>query len=152
MNDLVIEKIDDKNYRLAKKDGSKLKDDVRIYKDDTMWHTRINNFVEPAPDFKEACRYILYLYDNADLTDFRLHMDEYKSMRIIDLLNLIADRKNVPSKIWYPMNMSPWDVFVWDEEEMEYWELCEMGDRNHARGGLQVPNHHLNDTIYVIEE
>lgn len=65
-------------------------------------------------------------------------------MKIIDLLNKIAHKENVPKKIKYKMFIEGWDIFTYDEEEQEYY--------NRAGEDLRVPNHHLNDAIEIVEE
>ena len=63
-------------------------------------------------------------------------------MKIIDLLNRIANNQSVPKKIKYKLYMPGYDVFTYNEEEQEYTNGSEC---------LRVPNHHLNDHVEVLE-
>ena len=150
-NELQLKRINDDLYVLVKKDGSKIKDNVTITRyAENCWQVDINtNYTATYDSFVEASEFVLFLYDHADLTDFNIHIDEYKTTTIIELLNKIANNEeDIPRKIWYPMHLSPFDVYEYDALEQEYFTLAD-GDFQES---LQVPNHHLNDTVYIIEE
>ena len=72
--------------------------------------------------------------------------DKRKTITIIELLNLIAAGKKVPKKIDYPMCIKPYNFYTYHKEEMEYINDADPKDF------LSVPNHHLNDYVYIEEE
>ena len=67
-------------------------------------------------------------------------------MKIIDLLNKIANGEDVPKRIRYDMLEKGFDILVYDEDAMEY--RYESDDMVFWR----EPNHHLNDEIEIIED
>ena len=69
-----------------------------------------------------------------------------KKVKIIDLLNCIAQGKMPPKRIKCRLLTPAYRYFTYDEESEEY--ICD----NDSRCFLSVPNHHLNDIVEVIEE
>ena len=65
-------------------------------------------------------------------------------MKVIDLLNKIANGEEVPKKIKYCIYGEEYSTFAYDEKEQEYY--------NDGAGYLSVPNHCLNDEVEIIEE
>ena len=66
-----------------------------------------------------------------------------KKIKIIDLLNKIANGEKVPKKIRYFLYEGNNDIY-------EYWE--EADEYYNGFGFLSVPNHHLNDEAEIIED
>ena len=67
-------------------------------------------------------------------------------MKIIDLLNKIANGEEVPKKIKYNLLEKNYQILVYDEEEQEYRY------ENDYNNFCTFPNHHLNDEVEIIEE
>ena len=75
-------------------------------------------------------------------------VEKIKTIKIIDLWNKIAkaylgSNEYIPKRIKYRMYDEEHSTFTYDEEEYEYYNGEEF---------LSVPNHHLNDTVEIIEE
>ena len=75
-------------------------------------------------------------------------VEKIKTIKIIDLWNKIAkaylgSNEYIPKRIKYRMYDEEHSTFTYDEEEYEYYNGKEF---------LSVPNHHLNDTVEIIEE
>ena len=67
-------------------------------------------------------------------------------MKWIDILNIITKGGNPPYKIKYNLMQEGFQVLIYDKEEMEYryendWNMF-----------VEIPNHHLNDEVEVLEE
>lgn len=67
-------------------------------------------------------------------------------MRWIDILNKIANKEKVPHKIKYNLMLPGYQVLIYDSEEQEYRIENDMNEF------VQIPNHHLNDEVEIIEE
>ena len=64
-------------------------------------------------------------------------------MKVINLLNDIANNKPVPKKIKCFLHEGDNDIFTYIEEEKEY---------HNGYGYMRFPNHHLNDEVEIVEE
>ena len=64
-------------------------------------------------------------------------------MKIIDLLNDIANNKPVPRAIRCFLHEGDNDVFIYLENEQEYYN---------GYGFMRFPNHHLNDEIEILDK
>ena len=69
-----------------------------------------------------------------------------KTIKIIDLLNKIANGEEMPKKITYSLLRDEYKILIYDEEEQEYRYENDYNEFWH------VPNHHLNDEVDIIEE
>ena len=69
-----------------------------------------------------------------------------KTIKIIDLLNKIANGEEMPKKITYSLLRDEYKILIYDEEEQEYRYENDYNEFWH------VPNHHLNDEVEIIEE
>lgn len=67
-------------------------------------------------------------------------------MKVIDLLNKIANGEEMPKKITYSLLRDEYKILIYDEEEQEYRYENDYNEFWH------VPNHHLNDEVEIIEE
>lgn len=68
-----------------------------------------------------------------------------RKIKIIELLNRIANNQKVPTVIKYNVNLPEYQVLIYDEEEQEY------RFENDYNEFWQVPNHHLNDEVEILE-
>ena len=66
-----------------------------------------------------------------------------KKIKIINLLNKIANGEEVPKKIKYNMYDEGYNIFTYCEEDKEYVNDYDF---------LSVRNHHLNDKVEIIED
>ena len=69
-----------------------------------------------------------------------------RKMKWIDILNIITKGGNPPYNIKYNLMQEGFQVLIYDKEEMEYryendWNMF-----------VEIPNHHLNDEVEVLEE
>lgn len=66
-------------------------------------------------------------------------------LKWIDILNRIANKGQVPHKIQYDLMQEGFKVLIYDEEEQQYryendWDMF-----------VEIPNHHLNDEVKILE-
>lgn len=71
-----------------------------------------------------------------------------REMRVIDLLNLISRGKwnKLPKKFRHHAKIEGYDIFVWDDEEMDY--VCSTDQKEPWVDGVL----HLNDIITPLKQ
>lgn len=69
-----------------------------------------------------------------------------KKIKIIQILNRISKNKSVPQKIRYAHLLEEYQILVYDKEEKEY------RFENDYDNFWQIPNHHLNDEVEIIQK
>ena len=81
---------------------------------------------------------------NQEYTIFII-MENRLKIKWIDILNRIANKGKVPHKIKYNLMQEDFRILIYDEEEQEYryendWDVF-----------AEIPNHHLNDEVEILE-
>jgi hypothetical protein len=69
-----------------------------------------------------------------------------KTIKIIEIKNKIANGEEVPKRIRYDLLRDEYQVLVYDADEMEYRY------ENDFEEFWEVPNHHLNDEVEILED
>ena len=72
-------------------------------------------------------------------------MRRHNKVRIIDIFTKIANGEKVPKKIKYNCLEKGYEVLIYDEEAQEY------RFENDIDNFWTVPNHHLKDTVEILE-
>lgn len=76
---------------------------------------------------------------------FKPKNKEYKKIKIIDIFTMIANGEQPPRKIRYDMLSKEYQILIYAPEEQEY------RFENDLDNIWTVPNHHLKDTVEILE-